>query len=308
MKALTIISAIACILAAGSPVVSAADVPAAFKLVRIESPAEPNAIPIYPGRAPGSEDARQVERWARLPDGNVIVRNVTRPTITPFLPSRSKATGAAVIILPGGGHNALWMEGEGLAPARWLAAHGVAAFVLKYRVNATPDDESRFRNSADMIFVHDTTDGRAHGLLDAQQALRMVRGNAARWKIDPARIGMMGYSAGAITTLDTVLANDPAARPDFIGYFYAFMTAVTPPKEAGPMFIGVALDDFPFGHQGFGLVESWQKIRRPVELHAYERGGHGFGMGRPGTTTTMVMDEYLLWLKTRSLLDKPKPK
>lgn len=298
------ITAIACLLVQGAPAAIAAPPP--FALVRLQPPAEPNAIPIYPGVAPGSETARQVERWGRLPDGNVIVRNVTRPTITPFLPSRSKATGAAVIILPGGGHNALWMEGEGLAPARWLAAHGVAAFVLKYRVNATPDDEARFRSSADMIFVHDTVDGRANGLSDAQQALRMVRGNAARWKIDPKRIGMMGYSAGAITTLDTVLANDPAARPDFIGYFYAFMNAVTPPKEAGPMFVGVALDDFPFGHQGFGLVESWQKARLPVELHAYEKGGHGFGIGRKGTTTTLVMDQFLLWLQTRGLLNTAK--
>jgi acetyl esterase/lipase len=78
------------------------------------------------------------------------------------------------------------------------------------------------------------------------------------------------------------------------------MKPVTVPADAPPMFAAIAIDDEMFGRQGFALVESWHKANRPVELHAYERGGHGFGLGRPGTTTVELLDQFTAWLKLRA--------
>ena len=137
---------------------------------------------------------------------------------------------------------------------------------------------------------------------DALQALRLIRERAADWHIDPARVGMIGFSAGAMTTLQAVLTGAPADRPAFIGYIYGPMDAVTVPDRAPPMFAALAMDDPLFGGRGFGVVDAWHAAGRPVELHAYERGNHGFGTGRPGTTTTLVMPEFEAWLEARGLL------
>jgi acetyl esterase/lipase len=234
------------------------------------------------------------------------VRNVSRPTLTPFLPDPSKATGAAVIIAPGGAFKVLSMDGEGWSVAKWLADHGIAAFVLKYRLNTTSEDDAVFLKEilkafagAASIGVGDLKEPRA--TQDASAAIRHVRANAAKWRIDPKRIGLMGFSAGAITTLNTVLQAKPADRPDFIGYIYGPMTAVQVSGDAPPMFAALAVDDPLFGGQGFGIVEAWRSAKRPVELHAYETGGHGFGMGKPGSTSTQLMDQFYAWLRSRGL-------
>jgi acetyl esterase/lipase len=141
---------------------------------------------------------------------------------------------------------------------------------------------------------------------DALQALRFVRANAAKWSIDPARVGMIGFSAGAMTTLNAVFAPDSAARPAFVGYIYGPMNARAIPADAPPMFSAIALDDELFRDTGFGLVESWRKAGRPVEFHGYERGHHGFGTGVPGTTTILMLDEFRAWMKARGLLENGK--
>jgi acetyl esterase/lipase len=276
-------------------------------LSRIDAPAQPNAIPLYP-------DAPQTgptERWNRAL-GQTIVRNVTRPTITPFLPDPAKATGLAVIVAPGGGFKMLSMDNEGWPVAKWLADHGIAAFVLKYRLNETADDDATFGRQVMQMFA-DAARG-AHAMVpteprstqDALAALRYVRSNAARWKVDPTRVGMIGFSAGAITTLNAISAGAPADRPAFAGYIYGPMTAIAVPADAPPMFAALAMDDELFGAQGFGIVEAWREAGRPVELHAYEKGGHGFGMGKAGTTSTLLMDEFHAWLRGRGLLTAQK--
>jgi dienelactone hydrolase len=131
----------------------------------------------------------------------------------------------------------------------------------------------------------------------------MVREQAGRWGVDPKRVGMMGFSAGAMTTLNAALEGKPDERPAFIGYIYGPMMPVEVPVDAPPMFAALTMDDPLFGGGGFGIIDSWHRAKRPVELHAYEKGGHGFGTGRPGTTTSLVMDEFSLWLKSRGLLD-----
>ena len=285
-----------------------------FELNRITPPADAEAIPLYPA---GTLPAGAVpERWGRLighfPDGSVmdarIARNVSIPTMTPVLPDPAKATGAAVIVAPGGAYLSLSMDSEGFAVARWLADHGIAAFVLKYRLNPTPDDEGAFMGVVGQrmgalargdtsVVVKET-----RAVADALRAITLIRADAGRWKVDPARVGLLGFSAGARTTLQAVMTADATAQPAFIGYIYGAMLPVTVPPSAPPMFAALALDDPLYGKQGFGIVEAWQKAGRPVELHAYERGDHGFGTGRKGTTTTLMLDEFRLWLASRKLL------
>jgi acetyl esterase/lipase len=137
---------------------------------------------------------------------------------------------------------------------------------------------------------------------DALRALEMVRGGAPRWNIDPQRIGLIGFSAGAMTSLNAVLEAPAGQGPAFFGYIYGPMLPIEVPPAAPPMFAALALDDGLFGRQGFGIVEAWRKADRPVELHAYEKGDHGYGMGRPGTTTVLMMEQFLAWLDSRGVL------
>lgn len=272
-------------------------------MVPIAAPADPNAILLYPGKTPGQPR----ERWNTL-FGGTIVRNVTQPTITPFLPDPAKATGLAVVVAPGGGFKMLSMDNEGWPVARWLADHGIAAFVLKYRLNQTSDDDAAFGRELIAMFAGFAPGGSGkapeepRATQDALAALRYVRSNAAKWNVDPARVGMLGFSAGAITTLNSALEGGAADQPVFMGYIYGPMTAIAVPADAPPMFAALAIDDDLFGAHGFGIVEAWRKAKRPVELHAYEKGGHGFGMGKNGATTRLLMDEFYAWLGGRGLL------
>ena len=288
----------------------AAALPSGPMFERIAPPHSPGVeIPLYDGTPPGTAPAADAEVWDRMLGTNPVVRNVTRPTLTPFLPAPGKATGAAVVVLPGGGFTLLSMDSEGWKVARWLADHGIAAFVLKYRIQPTPADEKALLGSLASSMGAMMTDPERTmaplappAVADAIAALKRVRSGAAEWKIDPARVGMIGFSAGAMATRDVVLSADAAQRPAFFGYVYGPMRAVTVPLDAPPMFAALALDDPLFGKQGFGIVEAWHKVGRPVELHAYEAGSHGFGTGKPGTTTTLLLPEFLAWLKARGLL------
>ncbi|MBV1687779.1 alpha/beta hydrolase [Novosphingobium sp. G106] len=291
-------------------------VPAAAQMPefkRIPAPVDAAAIPLYAGQAPGSETRTEPEVWDMM-SGNRVVRNVGRPTITPVLPAAGKASGAAVVIVPGGGFKFLSMDGEGWPIARWLADHGIAAFVLKYRPNETPGDEATFTQKMIADFMKAMSDPNATlplneplATADTLQAIKLVREGAAKWQIDPARVGLIGFSAGAVATLEAATASPVAARPNFFGYIYGPMAAAAAvPADAPPMFVAIAMDDSLFGKQGFGIVESWRAAKRPVELHAYEKGDHGFGLGKPGTTTMMMMPEFNAWLDARGLLRPAK--
>jgi len=285
-----------------------AGVPPSLKAERIAPVIDPTAIPLYPGMKQG----RVIERWDRMFDGQRAVRNVTQPTLTPVLPDPAKATGAAVIIIPGGGFQFISMDNEGWPVARWLADHGIAAFILKYRTNETEDDEAAMEARMARIFADAARAGpkatprleEPRATEDALAALRMVRARAAEWHVDPARLGAIGFSAGAMTSINAALTADAAARPAFFGYIYGPMLPVAVPTDAPPMFAALALDDPLFGGQGLGIIDAWRLARRPVELHAYQKGSHGFGMGRPGTTTTLMLDQFRLWLETNGWLAK----
>jgi acetyl esterase/lipase len=300
--------AIASLLTLIAGIATAQQPPAA---VPATAPEEPGAIALYPD----SKATAATEQWVRFA-GDYAVRNVTRPTLTPFLPKAGKATGEAVIVAPGGAFMLLAMDLEGWSVARALADRGIAAFVLKYRLNETPADQKAFDEFAGRRFaeimrlaatgemVPDAKEPRATE--DALAALKLVRANAKRWGVDPSRVGMMGFSAGAMTALNASLAANAADRPAFAALIYPPMKPVEVPADAPPMFAAIAIDDEMFGRQGFALVESWHKANRPVELHAYERGGHGFGVGRPGTTTVLMLDEFMAWLQLRNSVPPPR--
>ncbi|MFS2018158.1 alpha/beta hydrolase, partial [Massilia sp. CT11-108] len=132
----------------------------------------------------------------------------------------------------------------------------------------------------------------------------LVRARAGTWHVDPDRIGMLGFSAGAMLTMATTLYGQDA-KPAFIGDIYGPLAAVKVPADAPPLFIGLAADDPLFGNGGFGLVDSWRAAKRPVEFHLFEQGGHGFGMYQKTTTSTGWFDAFARWLGMHGYL-KPK--
>lgn len=273
---------------------------------RIDPVVDPNAIPLYPAMKPG----KVVERWNTMFGAQRIVRNVTVPTLTPVLPNPATATGAAVIVIPGGGFKFVSMDNEGWPVARWLADRGIAAFILKYRTNETPDAEAELLVAFRTVIAAAATANpdqltaisEPRATDDALAALAMVRARAGEWKLDPARVGMIGFSAGAMTALNAARAADPAARPAFFGYIYCPMGRIDVAPDAPPMFAALAIDDVLFGHHGYGIVEAWRAAKRPVELHAYQAGNHGFGMGQRGTTSTGMLEQYRLWLEVNGWL------
>ncbi len=277
--------------------------PAMPPMYEASKPQLPGEFPLYAGTPPGSKPAGDAEQWNTM-GGYYLARNVTVPTLTPVLPDPAKATGAAVLVAPGGAYMALAMDTEGLLVARELARHGIAAFVLKYRLDATPRDIPGF-NQAMGRRMAGVVNGPAGAppifqplaVDDAAAAMRLLRARSSQWKIDPTRIGMVGFSAGAMTTLTLTLENRSGATPNFIGIIYGPMLNVTVPASAPPLFAALASDDPLFGQQGFGLIQSWHAAGRPAELHYYEHGGHGFGMRPLGTTSDLWMEEFLLWIK-----------
>jgi acetyl esterase/lipase len=275
--------------------------------VPITTPAQPGAIPLYGGAKP---PAAPVERWMQIGTDRVA-RNVSVPTITPVLPARGKATGAAAIVAPGGAFMLLSMDHEGFKTARWLADHGIAAFVLKYRLNETPDaptDAMAFMDRRMAAAMRDpagtTTIQEPRATEDGLAALHLVRARAGEWGIDPRRVGMIGFSAGARMAMQVVLTAKPEEQPAFLGYIYGAMFALDVPADAPPMFAALAMNDGLLKNQGLGIAEAWRKAGRPIELHVYERGDHGYGTGKPGTTTIGMMPQLLAWLEMRGLLKK----
>ncbi len=278
------------------------------KMTPIATPDQPNAIEIGTGPLP---DATAQESW-HTQYGSQFARNVTVATITPFLPDPAKASGAAVVVAPGGGFRTLSMENEGWNVARALAERGVAAFVLKYRLNQTPADMAAFERSMAEMFSgtarrpprpepQEMTARLAPQIADSRATFALIRRRAAEWKIDPDRIGMVGFSAGAMLTMATALVGEDA-RPAFVGNIYGPLAAVTVPADAPPLFVALAADDPLFGNAGFGLIDSWRAAKKPAEFHLYEQGGHGFGMYPKETTSTGWFDAFVSWLSMHGML------
>src|ERR1043166_3600433 len=270
------------------------------------TPSQPNAIELGTGPLPG---ATNPEAW-HSQYGSQFARNVTIATLTPYLPDPAKASGAAIVVAPGGGFVTLSMENEGSNVARALAEKGVAAFVLKYRLHQTPDDLPGFEKSMREMFSgaarprpepEKAIAGLAPQIADARAAFALIRKRSAEWHVDPHRIGMVGFSAGAMLTMATTLAGEDA-KPAFIGNIYGPLAPVTVPTDAPPLFIALAADDPLFGNGGHGRTQTSRAAKRPVEFHLYEQGGHGFGMYPKETTSTGWFEAFVRWIGMHGML------
>ena len=264
--------------------------------------AQQEPIKLWSKGAPGAEGNVTPETVRINPDGEHILSNIQEPSIIPYLPSTAGATGAAVIVAPGGGHSELWMDHEGYAVAEWLSDHGVAAFILKYRLAKQKDST---------YTVEETELG------DMQRAIRTVRSRTTEWGIDPARIGVMGFSAGgelaalASTRYDegSPSSDDPVERfsskPDFQALLYPAiphdrrLTADTPRA-----FLACGGNDRPEISQGLPeLYLALTRLHVSAELHIYAGVGHGFGVRKtypaPVSGWTLL---FLDWMNAQGLL------
>ncbi|MGA9542874.1 MAG: alpha/beta hydrolase [Candidatus Sulfotelmatobacter sp.] len=257
---------------------------------------------LWPNGAPGSEGKTAGETVRVTENDEHIVSSVHRPSITPFLPSKENATGAAVIIAPGGGHHELWMDHEGYNVARWLGQHGVAAFVLKYRLA---------RENGSTYTIEGTE------LADIQRAIRLVRSRASEWGINPEHIGVMGFSAGgelaalSATRYGPGLADavDPIERENSKPAFQALLYPAIPhdmslSKQTPPAFLVCGEDDRPDIAEGLPhLYLSLKQAGVSTELHVFARTGHGFGV-RPGNRPPVSdwPQLFLEWLDVQGML------
>lgn len=276
----------------------------------LETPSEPNAIPLGTG---GVENQPATETWFRQ-WGDPMARNITKATLTPFLPEPGKGNGAAVIVAPGGGFSWLSMGNEGWEVAEALAKKGIAAFVLKYRLNPTPENLEDFKawmnrprpvppppsDSSKTQTPPPPQRNLSNQLKDAETAYAMIVQRAEEWGVDTQRIGMIGFSAGAGLTMHSTL-HSKTMKLAFIGPIYGGMGPVEVPKDAPPMFNVIATDDFLFRGQ-FGVIDSWFKAGIPVEFHLYQNGGHGFGLGNPNRTSNRWFDAFIHWLDVNNFL------
>ena len=292
------------------------------KIYPLETPAEPGAIPLNTG---GVEGQTAPESWFRQ-WGEPMARNISAATLTPFLPEPGKANGAAVIVAPGGGFRWLSMNNEGWKVAKALSERGVAAFVLKYRLQPTGETIEDLERAMGRTFASAGTPpagAPASGsssaapkpaeapsrpprpeptmqLQDAEAAYAMILERAKEWGVDTKRLGMVGFSAGAGLTMHCTL-NSKTMKLAFIGPIYGGMGPVKVPENAPPMFAAIATNDFLFRGE-FGVIKSWFDAGVPVEFHLYQNGGHGFGLGYPGHTSNRWFDAFMHWLDVNGFL------
>lgn len=257
---------------------------------------------LWPGTPPGSHDTTVPEAIRITPAGDHVIWSISHPSITVYLPSAGTAAGTSVLVIPGGGHKEIWIDHEGYAVAEWLSQHGIAAFVLTYRLA---------RETGSIYTVEGTE------LQDTQRALRLIRSRAAEWRINPDRIGVMGFSAGgelaalAATRYDAGLANavDPidqqSSKPDFQALIYPALPKEMPlTKDTPPAFLACGANDRLDISEG--LPDLYIKMKRAgvdAELHIFAGTGHGFGIRSTNPSNiTNWPDLFYRWLESTGLL------
>jgi acetyl esterase/lipase len=277
--------------------------------------AQEKVIQLYPGKAPGSESWTWEEK---ISDKNmfstVVVYNVVQPTITVFPADPVTANGTSVIIAPGGGFHTLSINSEGTDVARYLNTKGVTAFVLKYRLvhSLTDDPVKELMGLMGKRANFDSINAPVVVLAmnDGLSALAYIRAHAAELKIDPGRIGFMGFSAGGTLTMSVVYNATEENRPNFIAPIYAYTGAVigsAMPKEKTPAFIVAATDDqLGLAPNSVDIYSKWIVAKQPAELHMYARGGHGFGMRKQNIPTDNWIDRFAEWLEVQGYLKTTK--
>jgi len=278
-------------------------------------------IDLWPNGPPRIIEGVPTESTFRPPSGlaakSAMLRNVSKPTLTVYRPEPGKAHGGSVVVCPGGGWRILAWTHEGTDVAEWFVQRGYTAFLLKYRVAGTPEDPAAF--AAQMaqtngLLAEPLTAAKAPTAMDklvrddkliyareiaaddGRRALEIVRERAAGFGLDPARIGMIGFSAGAFLVVD--VAMDPQGPPPaFVAPIYGGETrGRAAPADAPPLFTVVAHDDRLLFHMVEGLYLDWSAADHSSELHIFSRGAHGFGMVRQGLPSDRWIDLLGDWL------------
>jgi len=280
---------------------------------------------IWPGSGvpPGAEKVSWHEQSMQAPgstEPSRMVRNVTIPTVTFFKPTRAHANGTALIVAPGGAFSFLMVDYEGYDMARWLAQQGVTAFVLKYRVTHTPENDAdmpAFLANLFKVLPHpgasvetppvgtsQIEEARLWAEEDGRQAIRFVRQHATEWGINPNRIGIGGFSAVGGVAMGAVMEHDAQSRPDFAVPIYAgYRTATPVPADAPPLFIAETDDDKLVAPiSGARLYEAWHAAGKPAERHIFARGEHGFGMKKQNLPSDAWIDLLKNWLASLGYL------
>jgi acetyl esterase/lipase len=272
----------------------------------------PKVINIWPGIAPGSEQWKQKEATISSGPMQSIV-NVTTPTLTAYLPDPAKATGTAVIIAPGGGF--IFLGTDTHEVAEWLAARGIAGFVLKYRT-APLEGESdaqlmqagRARFGAQLANHALIAEDGKYGIADGIQAIKVVREHAAELNVSPDRVVLMGFSAGGSIAEFASVDPDVSARPNYAAPIYGAPFPDVPPIPKGvpPFFMEMAQDDNLAGPQIVAMYDALKAAGYKPEFHIYEHGGHGWSMRKQGTTSDHWLDEFYWWLEAHGLTNPSK--
>jgi acetyl esterase/lipase len=269
-------------------------------------------IPLYNGAPPGSAAENYPEKQYFSKSWNTeVVANVTKPSLTVFKPAPDQKNGTAAVVVPGGGFMALSINSEGVDVAKYLAAKGVTAFVLKYRTAHTGDDateefaslygdKAKFRETIGKVIPLSIADGVA--------AVTYIRKHAAEFGVSPDRVGIIGFSAGGTVTMGVAYQYAPEGRPAFVAPVYAAagrLKELPVPADAPPMFIAAATDDnLGLAPDSVALYEKWTAARKSAELHMYAKGGHGFGMHRNNIPTDHWIDRFADWLDLQGFLKK----
>jgi acetyl esterase/lipase len=288
-------------------------------------PAQTNVVMLWPNDAPGSESWTQKEAEYTVGNSGLkAVRNVVKPSITVYLPSAETATGTSVVVAPGGAFRMLSWDSEGTQVAEWLQRHGVACLVLMYRLTDTGTDEE-FAKSQTSAAAGRGGAGRAgrgatganagrgpgpqtqiRGMADADglRAIEVVRQHAAEWRLDPAKVGIMGFSAGGYVAAQAALDHTAANRPAFVASIYGCCEnaeEVKVPDDAPPIFFLHAYND-PVSASSPSLFLAWKAANKPAELHTYAAGGHGFGMPKRDQPTDNWIERFGDWLRYQKLM------
>lgn len=264
-------------------------------------------VRLYNNKPPGSENWTWTEKVNNNNSLKVMcVYNVVDPTLTVFTPDPALANGTAIIVCPGGGFHFLAIDHEGNNIASALVKKGFTVFVLKYRLVHISGDNP----FDDMLNAEDPKAWDDESLpviplavADGRQAIHHVRTHAARYKVNPERIGIMGFSAGGMVAALTAFDYNDVNKPDFVAAIYADLPASrlgTVLPDAPPLYLACAQDDeFGFATHAINMYNKWYASNRPVEMHLFAKGGHGFGVGNPANTTYNWPDQFVNWLATQ---------
>ncbi|MEO8313823.1 MAG: alpha/beta hydrolase [Pseudomonadota bacterium] len=291
----------------------------------VHSAAAPQEIRLWPGKAPGTEKWTVPESVTTSANGERTVSNVSDPTLSVFLPDPAIATGTAVVLAPGGAMRVLGIDGNGTQIALWLNAKGIAAFVLKYRTvqqtagarggaggpagvagGPPPRQELDIRNANANPEPNDAALAEAvrMAITDGQAALRLIRKNAKEWKIDPARVGIMGFSAGGGVAVGTALADKSDAYPDFLMSMYGpSLMDVSVPAHAPPLFIAVGSTHFNVTNGCLALFAAWKAAGKPAEIHVYDQVSAGFSLAKRGLPVDGWIDRAYEWMVARHVTE-----